>query len=80
MIENENIFYMRKLKEAFIKTVMEMQNEDASHYKTIRLKQRLLEKFPQLVFHKPKRYNSEIVFSEDLNQGTVVERPFHQNR
>ena len=80
MIENENIFYMRKLKEAFIKKVMEMQNEDASHYKTIRLKQRLQEKFPQLVFHKPKRYNSEIVFSEDLNQGTVVERPFHQNR
>ena len=27
------------------------------------------------MFHKPKRrYNSEIVFSEDVNQGTVVER------
>ena len=75
VIENENIFYMRKLKEVFIKTVMEMENEDASHYKTIRLKRRLQDKFPQLVFHKPKRrYNSETVFSEDVNQGTVVER------
>ena len=54
---------------------MEMENEDASHYKTIRLKRRLQDKFPQLVFHKPKRrYNSETVFSEDVNQGTVVER------
>ena len=26
MIENENIFYMRKLKEVFIKTVMEMES------------------------------------------------------
>ena len=27
------------------------------------------------MFHKPKRrYNSEIVFSEDVNQGTVTER------
>ena len=75
MIEDENIFYMSKLKEVFIKTVMEMENEDASHYKTIRLKRRLQDKFPQLVFHKPKRrYNSEIVFLEDVNQGTVVER------
>ena len=75
VIENENIFYMRKLKEVFIKTVMEMENEDASHYKTIRLKRRLQDKFPQFVFHKPKRrYSSEIVFSEDVNQGTVVER------
>ena len=75
MIENQNIFYMSKLREEFMKTVMEMENEDASQYKTIRLKRRLQERFPQLVFHKPKRRcNSEIVFSEDVNQGTVAER------
>ena len=28
VIEDENIFYMSKLKEVFIKTVMEMENED----------------------------------------------------
>ena len=66
---------MSKLREEFVKAVTEIENEDASQYKTIRLKPRLQERFPQLVFHKPKRrYNSEIVFSEDLNQGTVIER------
>ena len=75
VIENQNIFYMSKLREKFIKTVMETSNEDASHYKTIRLKWRLQERFPQLVFHKRKRrYYSEIVYSEDVNQGSVVER------
>ena len=54
---------------------METENKDASHYKTFRLKWRLQERFPQLVFHKPKRqYYSDIVFSEDVNQGSVVER------
>lgn len=67
VIESQNIFYTSKLREEFVKAVMEIENEDASQYKTIRLKRRLQERFPQLVFHKPKRrYNSEIVFSEDL--------------
>lgn len=54
VIEYQNIFYISKLREKFIKTVMEMENEDASQYKTIRLKRRLQERFPQLVSHKPK--------------------------
>ena len=66
---------MSKLKEEFVKAVMEIENEDASQYKTMRLKRRLQEGFHSLFFHKPeRRYNSEIVFSEDVNQGSVVER------
>ena len=64
VIENQNIFYMTRLR-VFFKTVVEMENENASHYKTLRLKRRLQERFHELVFHKPKkRYNSEIIITK----------------
>lgn len=71
---------MSRLRDKFVQTVLEEENEDASHYKTFRLKRKLQEEFPQLVFHKPRRrYDSEIVFTEDLDQGTVVERALATN-
>ena len=67
LIKQENIFYMKKLKKEFVKTVKRVQNEDAASYRTFRLKERLRKKFPQLVFHRPKvRTKSDIVYSECL--------------
>ena len=49
--------------------------EDASNYKAFRLKKRLQSRFPQLVFHKPKRKRtSEIVYAEEISEGAVAER------
>ena len=42
------------LKAEFVKTVRQVENEDASGYRTFRLKERLKDRFPQLVFHTPK--------------------------
>ena len=49
LIKQENIFYMKKLKKEFVKTVKRVQNENAASYRTFRLKERLHQKFPQLV-------------------------------
>jgi hypothetical protein len=59
----------------FLKRVRAIDKEDASNYKAFRLKKRLQDRFPQLVFHKPRRrFTSEIVYAEDMSQGAVAER------
>jgi hypothetical protein len=74
LIKQENIFYMKKLKREFVKTVKRVENTDGSSYRTFRLKQRLGKRFPQLVFHRPKvRNKSEIVYAECLSQASVAE-------
>ena len=74
LVDCHNIFYMSKLKEEFVRTVKNIESEDATNYRTWRLKERLCERFPQLVFHTPKvRNNSEIVYVEDLSCETVAE-------
>ena len=74
IIDGHNIYYMSRLKDKFVKTVRDVENEDASNYRTYRLKERLQERFPQLVFHTPKvRNRSEIVYVEDFYQGNVAE-------
>ena len=71
---DEGIFYMNKVKDVFVSTVAEVENVDASNYKTSRLKQRMKKRFPQLVFHATKRKNkSEIVYSDCLKKADVVE-------
>ena len=68
------VFYIKKLKKEFLKTVKRVQNEDAASYRTFRLKERLRKKFPQLVFDRPKvRTKSDIVYSECLSKGSVAE-------
>jgi hypothetical protein len=42
---------MSKLKGEFLKRVKAIDNEDASNYETFRLKKRLQDRFPQLVFY-----------------------------
>ena len=74
IIDGRNICYMSRLKEKFIKTVRDIESEDASNYRSYRLKERLQDRYPQLVFHTPKvRNKSEIVYAEDLDQGNVAE-------
>ena len=74
LIKQENIFYMKKLKKEFVKTVKRVENEDAAGYRTFRLKERLRKRFAQLVFHRPKvRTRSDIVYSECLSKGSVAE-------
>jgi hypothetical protein len=66
---------MRRLKDEFLKRVRAIDKEDASNYKAFRLKKRLQDRFPQLVFHKPRRrFTSEIVYAEDMSHGAVAER------
>ena len=62
IIDGHNICYMSRLKEKFIRTVRDIENEDATNNRTYRLKERLQDRYPQLVFHTPKvRNKSEIV-------------------
>ena len=75
VVDGHNIVYMSKLREKFVKTVRTIDNGDASNYKAFRLKKKLQERFPQLVFYKPRRrFMSEIVYAEDMSQGAVAER------
>ena len=74
IIENDNIYFMKKVKQEFVNVVKQVEDADASNYRTFRLKKRLQEKFPRLVFHIPKERNkSEIVFAESINTGNVAE-------
>jgi hypothetical protein len=74
MIKEENVFYMKRLTKEFVKTAARVENADDSNYRTFRLKERLRERFPQLVFHTPTvRNKSEIVYVECLSQGRVAE-------
>ena len=74
IIQNEGIFYMKKMKDVFVNLVKEEENVDASNYKTSRLERRMQMKFLQLVFHATKRRNrSEIIFSDSMKGSDVIE-------
>ena len=65
---------MNRLKNEFVKIVKDLENEDASNYRTFRLKKRPQERLPQLVFHTPHvRNRSEIVYAEDTSCGNSGE-------
>ena len=71
---------MNKVREKFVRTVEQVEGIDASNYKKCRLKERLRERFPNLVFHTPKERNKgEIVFAECLSKGNVVESFLKEN-
>jgi hypothetical protein len=46
IIDNYNIFFMNRLKNDFVKIVKDLENEDATNYRTFRLKARLQERLP----------------------------------
>lgn len=74
IINNDEIHRMKKIEEEFVKTVEQVEGIDASNYRRFRLKERLLERFPQLVFHTPKKRNkSEIVYAKSICKGAVAE-------
>jgi hypothetical protein len=61
LIDNEEIYYMKKIEAEFVRTVATVENCDASGYRRFRLKERLIKRFPQPVFHTPyERNRSEI--------------------
>ena len=65
IIQKGNIYFMNKVREKFVRTVEQVEGVDVSNYKKCRLKERLRERFPNLIFHTPKERNkSEIVFAE----------------
>ncbi|CAB3996669.1 Hypothetical predicted protein [Paramuricea clavata] len=74
LIDNEEIYYMKKIEAEFVRTVATVENCDASGYRRFRLKERLIERFPQLVFHTPyERNRSAIVYAQTICQGVVAE-------
>lgn len=73
IIQKQKIYYMKRLFEEFVKTVLHVEKCDASSYRVFRLKRRLRKRYPQLVFCRPSAKNkSEIVFVEDLSQSHVI--------
>ena len=75
IVDGHRFIYMRELRNKFVETVRVIDNEDSSNYKAFRLKRRLRNRFPQLVFYQPRRrFTSEIVFAEDISKGAVAER------
>ena len=74
IINDKEVMFMSKLYHEFKKIVSQTEGKDASNYRAFRLKQRLKNRFPQLVFHTPGHRNkSEFVFCEDLSVGSVIE-------
>jgi hypothetical protein len=66
--------YMMHLLEKFVVIAKETENVDASKYRSSKLKQRLINSYPQLVFYLPKSRNvSEIVYAENLDTTDLVE-------
>ena len=74
IIQGKKIKFMNDLFKVFVQMVHDVEKEDASSYKKARLKDRLKQRFPQLIFHQPRRRNtSEIVLVEDLSSGDIAE-------
>ena len=58
---------MSHLHSKFVKIVQRVEGLDAKGFRKFRLKERLINSYPKLVFVTPKRRNvSEIVFAENL--------------
>ena len=56
MIKEESI-YLSKVKEQYIKIVADVESVATSNCKTRRLKHRVKERFPQLIFQAHKQCN-----------------------
>lgn len=70
----KKIKFMNDLFKVFLQTVYDHDVENASSYKKNRLKDRLKQRFSQLIFHHLKRRNtSEIVLVEDLSFVDIME-------
>lgn len=73
LISKQKIYYMKRIFNEFVKTVARVENCDASGYRVFRLKSRLKNRYPQLVFCRPSAKNKcEMVFIEDLSQNNAI--------
>lgn len=71
---------MKHLYLKFLKIVKEVEGVDASNFRRLRLKERLVRLYPQLVFHTPKvRNQSEIVYTENLCSEDLVDDHMSNN-
>ena len=74
LIEKKKIDFLKTLFNKFVSIVKNEENEDASSYNISRFKQRIISRFPELVFCTPSMRNkSEIVFVEDLPHTSLLE-------
>lgn len=68
IIRDKAVYRLTKLRKLFVKIIRNTQNVNAEPYKTHNLKQRLLMRYPQLKFLRPKKRNqSEMVYVDELS-------------
>jgi hypothetical protein len=80
LVKQKKIEYMSYLYERLIKIVSQIEIVDARSFPKFRLKARLKNLYPQLVFYMPKiRNRSEIVYSESLSAGDLVNDQMSSN-
>ena len=74
LIGKKQIRYMSDLHKQFVDFNNKEEGVDASTFRRFRLKERLSQSYPQLVFHKPKvRTTSEIVYVEHLGSEDIID-------
>ena len=74
LIEHNKIEYMAHLYVRFLQIVEEVEGADASNFRRFRLKERLKNSYPQLMFHTPRiRNHSEIVYAENLSAEDLID-------
>ena len=70
ILKLDKIYHMQQIFANFVNIVHETEGLDASNYKASRLKARLQDAYPQLVFlDLPRRNHSEVVFCEKFTSG-----------
>ena len=81
LIEHKKIEYMADLYQRFLQIVEEVEGADASNFRRFRLKERLKNSYPQLVFHTPRiRNHSEIVYAENLSAEDLMDEHMASNQ
>ena len=74
LIKHNKVYSLKSLCEAFVKIVERTQNIDASKYQTKRLKKKIKEHYPNLIFYQPLQKNeSELVFNEAAQPSMIGE-------
>ena len=71
ILKQDKIYHMQQIFANFVDLVHEKEGLDASNYKASRLKTRLQDAYPQLVFvDLPRRNHGEVVFCEKFISGS----------
>ena len=74
LIKHNKVYSLKSLCEALVKVVERTQNINASNYQTKRLKKKIKERYPSLIFYQPIQKNeSELVFNEAAQPSIIGE-------